>query len=435
MSQTIKNIFGFVFAGLVILGIFPALVFAQTGRTEAGLSEERLERLGSVLQNYVDTERIPGVVALVAHRGQVAYLEAFGFRDREAAAPQRTNDIFRIASQTKAIVSVAIMLLQEEGRLLISDPVGRYIPEFLETTVAVPEDRGWRPQGYEVVAADRPITIRDLLTHTSGIGYGYGIASDRWQEAELQGWYFAHRHEPVGETVRRMAELPFDAHPGKAFVYGYSTDVLGAVVEVVAGVTLDEFLETRILRPLGMIDTHFYLPEEKRDRLAVVYSLDETGLTRAPDAGGIDDMVSQGAYVVGPRKSFSGGAGILSTAEDYARFLQMMLNGGELDGVRILSRKTVELMTVNHVGNLRDAELENSGVGFGLGFDVLEDLGERGTPGSVGEFGWGGAYHSVYWVDPTEQLVVVYFTQLNPSNGLDDHAKLRTLVYQAVVDN
>jgi CubicO group peptidase (beta-lactamase class C family) len=179
-----------------------------------------------------------------------------------------------------------------------------------------------------------------------------------------------------------MAGLPFDAHPGEAFVYGYSTDVLGAVVEVVAGVTLDEFLETRILRPLGMLDTHFYLPEEKRDRLAVVYSLNETGLTRAPNADGIDDMVSQGAYVVGPRKSFSGGAGLLSTAEDYARFLQMILNGGELDGVRILSRKTVELMTVNHVGDLRGEELENSGVGFGLGFDVLEDLGERGTPGS-----------------------------------------------------
>jgi CubicO group peptidase (beta-lactamase class C family) len=180
MSRPLKNIFGFVSAGLVFLGIFLTLMFAQTGRTETSLSEERLERFSSVLQNYVDTERIPGAVALIAQRGQVAYLEAFAFRDREAAAPQRTDDIFRIASQTKAIVSVAIMLLQEDGRLLISDPAGRYIPEFLETTVAVPlEGRDWRPQGYEVVAADRPITIRDLLTHTSGIGYGYGVASDR----------------------------------------------------------------------------------------------------------------------------------------------------------------------------------------------------------------------------------------------------------------
>ena len=435
MSQTVKSSLGLVRAGLFILGIFPAFVFAQTERVQTNLSKERLERLSGVLQHYVDTERIPGAVTLVVHRGQVAYLKAFGFRDREAVVPQRTDDIFRIASQTKAIVSVAIMLLQEEGRLLISDPVGRYIPEFLETTVAVPEDRGWRPDGYEVVVADRPITIRDLLTHTSGIGYGYGVASDRWEEAGLQGWYFAHRHEPMRETVRRMAGLPFDAHPGEAFVYGYSTDVLGAVIEMVAGVMLDEFLEARIFGPLGMLDTHFYLPEEKHDRLAVVYSLDERGLTRAPNAGGIDDMVSQGAYVDGPRRSFSGGAGLLSTAEDYARFLQMMLNGGELDGVRILSRKTVELMTVNHVGGLRGEELGNSGVGFGLGFDVLEDLGERGTPGSVGEFGWGGAYHSVYWVDPTEQLIVVYFTQLNPANDLDDHAKLRTLVYQAVIDN
>jgi CubicO group peptidase (beta-lactamase class C family) len=334
------------------------------------------------------------------------------------------NAIFRIASQTKALVSVGVMILQEQGKLLISDPVGKYLPEFQKTTVAVPKKDG----GYDVVDAKRPITIRHLLTHTSGIGYGEGVARDRWQEAKIQGWYFADRDEPVGATVSRMAALPFDAQPGERFVYGYSTDILGALIERVSGETLADFLAKHLFSPLGMLDTQFYLPPSKVDRLVVVYSATETGkLERAPDPG---LGVGQGAYVKGPRKSFSGGAGILSTATDYARFLQMMLNGGELDGKRILSRKTVELMTVDHLVN---KQVED-GVGFGLGFSVVKDLGARGVPGSIGEFGWGGAYHSSYWVDPQKQLVVVYFTQLLPARDVDDHGKLRALIYQALMD-
>jgi CubicO group peptidase (beta-lactamase class C family) len=393
------------------------------------MSSERLVRLGEALQTYVDEGRLAGAVALVAREGHVVYHEAFGERDREAGAEQRVDDIFRIASQTKAIVSVATMILQEEGKLLLSDPVGRYLPEFLETTVAVAREGG-EDGGYEVLEAERPITVRDLLTHTSGVGYGGGLGADRWAEAEIQGWYFADRDEPVGATVARLAKLPFPAQPGESFVYGYSTDILGAVVERVSGLPLDEFLRVVIFEPLGMIDTHFYLPAEERDRLTTVYSAGDGGLERAPDPGG---MVGQGAYVEGPRASFSGGAGLLSTAADYARFLQMMLNGGELEGVRILSPKTVELMTVNHVGDLLSEFAP--GVGFGLGFSVVEDLGERGEPGSVGEFGWGGAYHSTYWVDPQQELLVVYFTQLIPTGGVDDHGKLRALVYQAILDD
>ncbi|MGI9627307.1 MAG: serine hydrolase domain-containing protein [Longimicrobiales bacterium] len=405
-----------------------ACLFAETGVAqttaqpeEVGLSSARLDRLTQALQGYVEQERLPGAVALVARRGQVVYLEAFGHRVREEGDKQETTDIFRIASQTKAVVSTAILMLQEEGRLLISDPVHRYLPEFASTTVAAPASGG----GYEVVPAERPITIRDLLTHTAGVGYGGGLAEDRWAEAEIQGWYFADRDEPIRATVSRMAEVPFEAQPGERFVYGYSTDILGAVVEVVSGLSLDEFLNARVLGPLGMSDTHFYLPADKTDRLSAVYSADAGGLELAPDPGG---MVGQGAYEEGPRKSFSGGAGLLSTATDYARFLQMMLDGGTLDGVRILSRKSVELMTVNHIGDL----LGPNGTGFGLGFQVLEDLGARGSPGTIGEFGWGGAYHSTYWVDPAEELVVVYFTQLIPAGGLDDHGKLRALVYQAI---
>ncbi len=421
--------------GLKVLSVFllataaPVLLSAQELRRaqpeDVGLSSERLGRLTDVLQGYVDEGRLAGAVALVARRGRVAYLESFGHRDREAGDEMGDDAIFRIASQTKALVSVAVMMLQEEGRLLISDPVGKYLPEFLETTVAVEAE-----DGYDVVNASRPITIRDLLTHTAGIGYGGGAASDRWAEAEIQGWYFAHRDEPIRATVARMPALPFDAQPGERFVYGYSTDILGALVERVTGKPLDEALSARMLDPLGMRDTHFYLPHDKRDRLAAVYSTAREnggGITRAPDPGG---MVGQGAYVEGPRESFSGGAGLLSTATDYARFLQMMLNGGTLDGSRILGPNTVELMTVSHIGDLSLGD----GVGFGLGFYVVEDLGARGEPGSVGEFGWGGAYHSTYWVDPEEELVVVYFTQMIPADGLDDHGKVRSLVYQAIVD-
>ena len=392
-----------------------------------GLSSVRLERLTAALNDYVKNGKLSGGVALVARRGKVVYVEAFGERDRETKSPMRVDAIFRIASQSKALVSVGVMILQEEGRLLLSDPVGKYLPEFMNTTVAVPKDGG----GYEVVKAKRPITIRDLLTHTSGVSYGAGPARDRWEAAKITGWYFADRDEPVGATVARMAALPFDAQPGEKYIYGYSTDILGAMVEKVSGETLDEFLKSRILVPLGMKDTYFYLPESKQDRLAVVYSARPSGssggIERAPDPGG---MVGQGAYLKGPRKSYSGGAGLLSTASDYGRFLQMLLNGGELDGRRILSPKSVELMTVDHLG----AKAGREGEGFGLGFSVVKDVGARGIPGSVGEFGWGGAYHSVYWVDPKEQLVVVYFTQILPAGGLDDHAKLRALVYQAIVN-
>ena len=340
----------------------------------------------------------------------------------EKGDPMPRDAIFRIASQSKAIVSVGIMILQEEGRLLITDPVGKYLPEYLETTVAVAKEEG----GHEVVKAERPITIRDLLTHTAGIGYGYGPAKEAWEAAGIQGWYFADRKEPVRETIRRMAGLPFDAQPGERFVYGYNTDILGTLIEVVAEQPLDKFLATCIFEPLGMEDTHFYLPKDKVDRLAAVYSKEGEKLERAPSPG---HMVGQGHYVDGPRTSFSGGAGLLSTAMDYARFLQMMLNGGTYNGQRVLSRKSVALMTTDH---MRDIPYNKDGEGFGLGFTVTTDLGARGKPGSVGEYGWGGAYHSQYWVDPAEELVVVYFTQVIPARGLDDHAKLRALVYQAL---
>lgn len=412
-----------------VLALFASsMVFAQdmsrAKPEEVGVSPERLHRLDTIFQKYVDDGQLPGSVILISRHGKVIYQGAFGQRDRESDSPMKVDTIFRIASQTKALISVGIMVLQEEGRLLISDPVGKYIPEFNNTTVAEPRDDG----GYKIVKAKRSITISDLLTHTSGISYGHGPSSDMWKEAGIQDWYFADRDEPIAATVRRMASLPFDAHPGERWIYGYNTDILGVVIEQVSGESLDTFLKNRIFEPLGMRDTHFYLPGLKVDRLATVYSAGEDGnLERAPSPGG---MVGQGAYVNGPRKSFSGGAGLLSTAGDYASFLQMMLNGGELNGTRIISRKSVELMTVDHLNGIEF----QPGAGFGLGFSVVKELGARGVLGSEEEYSWGGAYHSTYWVDPREQLVVVYFTQLIPAGGVDDYGKLRALIYQALVD-
>ena len=390
---------------------------------EVGVSSAHLQRLSRALKDYVADGRLPGAVTLIARRGKIVYSEAVGHRDREASKPMQKDTIFRIASQTKALVSVGIMQLQEDGKLQITHPVGRYLPEFLKTTVAVRRPDG----GYDVVDARRPITIRDLLTHTAGIAYGSGVAADRWKAAGIQGWYFADRDEPIATVVSRMAALPFDAHPGERWVYGYGTDILGVVIERVSGQPLDEFLRQRITEPLRMLDTHFYLPHAKADRLAAVYSRAGGRLERAP---AVSAMVGQGGYVTGPRKSLSGGAGLLSTASDYMRFLQTLLNGGELDRARILSRKSIELMTVDHLGTIE----HQPGVGFGLGFSVVKDLGRRGSVGSVGEFGWGGAYHSTYWVDPAEHLIVVHMTQVIPSGDLDDYGTVRALVYAALLD-
>lgn len=403
-----------------------AAEFDPVRAERVGMSEERLQTLDAVMRSYVDDGQLAGQVILVLREGRLVYSAANGMRDIAVGSPMTPGTIFRIASQTKAIVSTGIMILHERGQLDISHPLSRYIPEWDDVQVAVDDGRG----GYTLEPARRPITLRQLLTHTAGMSYGSGPAQQAWADAGFQGWYFANKNEPILESIRRMAGLPLDQHPGEQWIYGYSTDILGAVIEVASGMDLASFLQQEILAPLQMNDTHFYLPPDKVNRLATVYQPDGNGGVSAIAAS--DGMQSQGLYVQGqgPNISYSGGAGLLSTAGDYARFLQMLLNGGELDGVRILSPKTVELMTVDHLGDIPFRD----GTGFGLGFSVVEDLGARGSLGSEGEYGWGGAYHSTYWVDPEEQLVVVYLTQLIPANGLDDYAKLRSGIYQAIIE-
>ena len=417
------------FAAALAITLLPALVCAQgvpaATPASVGVSDTRLNRLSSTMQQYVDAQRAAGIVTLFMRQGKVVHLEAFGHRDVESDAPMRTDSIFRIASMSKAVTSVAAMILLEEGKLLLNDPVSKFIPSFRNTTVMVPPPAG-AVEGTPVsaVPAKRQITIRDLLTHTAGIGYGAGPAAAQYKAANVYMWYFADKAEPIAATIDRLATLPFDAQPGERYVYGFNTDVLGVVIEKASGMSLDEFFKTRIFQPLKMVDTHFYLPPEKRDRLAAVYSLKDGKIVRAPDEG-----MGQGAYVGGPRQSFSGGAGLLSTAPDYARLLQMLVNGGELDGVRLLGPKTVELMTSNHAGTL----FNEGRTGFSLGFEVVEHLGRSGEHGSVGLFSWGGAYHTDFWADPKEQVVAVLMTQLLPATGSDLHGKFRALVYQSIV--
>lgn len=408
--------------------------FREARPARLGLDADRLQNLDNILQSYVDDEQVAGNVTLILRNGRIAYFSAKGMQDMEAGVPMEEDSIFRIASQTKAIISVGIMILQEKGDLLISDPLSKYLPEWETAQVGVPNDQG----GLDLEPLDRQITIRDLLTHTSGIGYGAytnpreNPINQVWLDAGFTGWYLASREEPIRETVRTMATLPLMAQPGEKYIYGYNIDILGAVIEVASGEQLDEFLDDEIFTPLGMDDTHFYLPAEKTSRLTKVYlgiGNPDGGLIPAPDEG---SMQGQGEYMTGPRTNFSGGAGLLSTASDYAKFLQMTLNGGQLNGERILSPKSVQLMTVDHLRGIPFQE----GSGFGLGFGVLKDLGARGALGTVGEYRWGGAYHSTYWVDPVENLVVVYMSQLrSPNPGLDDYDKLRAGIYSAIVES
>jgi CubicO group peptidase (beta-lactamase class C family) len=391
-----------------------------------GFDVERLARIDRVMHQYVDEGRVAGIVTMVLRHGRVAHAGAFGWADREADRRMMTDALFRIASQSKAVTSVAAMTLVEEGRLRLRDPVSKFLPGFAATTVAAATDTGAAP-----VPARRAINIRDLLTQSAGISYGTeSRVAEPYRLAGLgpaagYGWYFADKSEPICDSMDRLATLPFLAQPGERFVYGYATDILGCVIERVSGQTLAAFFESRIFEPLGMGDTHFFVPEGDRFRLTAVYAATrDGGIERAAEG-----PRGQGSYLDGPRVSFSGGAGLVSTAADYAQFLQMLLNGGVLDGARILGPKTVALMAQDHL----DALYGSPGYGFGLGFQVLEDPGLTGQYGSPGLYSWGGAYASTYWVDPEEEIVGVFMIQLLPSGGLDLADRFRTLVYQAIV--
>jgi CubicO group peptidase (beta-lactamase class C family) len=402
----------------------PAIAAPASEALRNGFSVERLARIDTLLQQYVDENRIGGAVALVMRDGQPVYERAVGWADREANRRMTTDTIFRIASQTKAITSAGILMLVEEGKIGPNDPVSRFIPAFAKTAVAVAGDNGQ----VTTVPARRQILIRDLLTHTAGISYGTDrLIAPLYEPKGLGpaagfGWYTADKDEGVCDTMERLATVPFTAHPGERYVYGYNTDILGCVIEKVSGMPLDAFLRTRILEPLDMRDTSFFLPADKRNRLAAVYSSTNGVLTRAPDGSR-----GQGHYVDGPRRNFAGGAGLLSTARDYSRFLEAIRNGGALGRARILAPRTVALMTHNQIGTLHSTD----GRGYGFGFQTTDRVGGNGLD-PVGSYGWAGAYGSMYRVDPEGGITLLLMIQLLPQNT-DLGQRFPTLVHQAFV--
>lgn len=392
-----------------------------------GLSAERLARIAAEVQRAIDQKRIGGAVTMVVRHGKVAWLKAQGMQDREAGKPMQTDSIFRICSMTKAITSLAVMMLFEEGRFQLDDPISLYIPEFRNPKVLVKPASG-KPY---TIPAKSEITIRQLLTHTSGLTYNWNPDLGQMYTDANVAHGLKQYDGTIGDSVRRLAGLPLLFNPGERFEYSLGVDVLGYFVEVMSGMTLDEFFQKRIFSPLGMNDTHFYLPESKVGRLATVYTYDaQKGLARFPESPIVEGPFSYTADYPysGPRKLFAGGAGLNSTAPDYARFCQMMLNGGKLGDVRLISRKTVEVMTHDQLGRL------SADQSFGLGFGIDGVKTPMSGLGSPGEYQWGGFYYTGFIIDPKEEMVLVFMAQLHPTGDLSLSSRFNTLAFQAIVD-
>ena len=385
-----------------------------TTKAEAvGLSSERLQRLGQVLQREIDAKKFPGAVALVARKGKIAYFESFGVRDPNSATKMTNDSIFRIYSMTKPWTSVAIMMLEEEGRLVLTDPVSKFLPQLKGLQVA--------DASGVLTPARREMTIQDLLRHTSGLTYGARTTTLAVKEAYKKADVDA-RELTNAELIDRLAKVPLMHHPGAAWEYSRSTDVLGRVVEVIAGTTLGGFFQERITGPLKMADSGFWVPQDKQARLAGGFATD-------PATGEPNRLID----VTAPPKYESGGGGGVSTAADYVRFSQMLLNGGQLEGKRLLSRTTVRLMTADHLGKIADTT-RAPGYTFGLGFAVRTDYGLGAQASSPGEFNWAGAGGTFFWVDPKEELVAILMTQAPGPSRLYYRQLFRQMVQQAIAD-
>ena len=401
----------------------PAL--SEVAPEAAGMSAERIARIDRMLRAEVEAQNIPGAVALVARGGKIVYWKAMGTGDPQTGQELTRDSIFRIASQSKAITSTAVMMLWEEGRFRLDDPISRYIPEFANPQVLgefEPADTS-----YTTVPASREITIRHLLTHTSGLGYGVIDGDERFQKMYAKAGItdlFTTENISIRESVLKLAKLPLHHNPGEGFTYSEGLDVLGYFIEVISGMPFDVFLETRIFKPLGMNDTAFYLPAEKADRLVRVQQKGARGWERYPVT-----FYDPQYPVTGARRFFSGGAGLSSTALDYATFLQMYINGGELRGVRILSRTTIATMMADQKGDLGGAN------GYGLAFGLVAEEGlAKGGGGSVGTFSWGGYFNTQYFADPEEDIVAVLMKQTQGPVRDETAWKFRQMV-GAAVDN
>ena len=417
MSRRLSAVLLFCSAALSQAAALP-----ESSPEEVGLSSSRLGRLDAAMQKAVDSGELPGAVVFIARDGQLVYAKSFGWQDRAKKIPMRNDSIFRLYSMTKPVVSVAAMMLVEEGRLGLQEPVSKYIPEFKDMKVGIESKDAEGKPTLTLVDARRQITVQDLLRHTSGLTYGVlgapNAIKKMYNDAEIfsQKWVLA-------DFVKALAKLPLQAQPGTTWEYSHSTDVLGRVVEVVSGQTLDVFLAKRIFEPLKMVDTAFQLPAEKQNRLAQPMPDVYTGKT--------PELIDFSK----PQTFFAGGHGLVSTAGDYLRFAQMLAHGGELEGVRILGPRTLQYMTADHVNPQIDkgaTYLPGPGYGFGLGFATRTDRGQSEWPGSPGDFYWAGYAGTYFWVDPEEELVPVLMTQ-EPVRRQYYRVQLRNLVYQSIL--
>ncbi len=396
--------------------------------TTLGLSPERLERIDRVMQKNVDEGHMAGAIGLIARRGKVGYLSTWGYADREQKKEMTPDALFRMYSMTKAVTGVAVMMLHEEQGWSLRTPAKHWIPELGDLEVVVYDtDPATGAPRHRLEPARRDITVRDLLTHTSGISY----AGPRDAEGNFYYRQAADRSNPdfsIGDLARGLGKAPLHNHPGEVWQYGLSQDVLAALVEVMSGQTYDVFLEERIFAPLGMIDTAHWVPESKHDRLTTLYTPAEDRQVKRSAAP------AQDSYKKKP-SMLGGGSGLVSTVGDYLRFCQMLLNDGELDGTRLLSRKSVELMRADHIGDLpRVGGLIGPNDGFGLTFRVVREPGLSGALGSPGEYSWGGAAGTRFWIDPKEELIGLFMVQILPHTNLQFGTEFKNLVYQAIVD-
>lgn len=412
-----------------LLWIITSICFSQplavvTSPADVELDPQRLARIDPLIDAYIQQQKIPGAVALIMRNGKVAYLKSYGVADINARTPLKKDHIFRIASQSKAITSLAVMMIFEEGKFLLDDPISRYIPEFADPKVLT--EFKTEDSTYTAVKANREITIRDLLTHTSGIDYA-AIGSKEFTAIYAKAGVpsgIGNKGDQLGDKIKVLAKLPLKHHPGERFTYGLNSDVLGYLVEVTSGLTLSEFFKQRIFEPLGMKDTYFYVPREKASRVVTLHEIDNNKVVAVSHT--VYDNVdpeypkSNGSY-------YSGGAGLSSTVEDYARFLQLFLNKGEFNGKRLLSRKTVELMLT-----LQTKEPITSQVGLGFGLETENN--DHRSIASLGTFSWGGAFSTTYWADPKEQLIGILYTNMYNHPFGDIHDKFKNLTYQSIND-
>ena len=395
--------------------------FQYSDPESEGFSEERLKRIAPVMQKYIDQDLTPGVLTAIMRNGKIVYLETQGFMDVEKEKPLREDAIFRIASMTKPIASVALMILWEEGHFQLNDPVSKFIPSFSETKVSTTSDASGKTGN--LVEPKRAITIRDMLTHTAGLANNYIGNKDAYRKAMYQP-----RPKSNSEQIDRLAKLALNYHPGEQWQYSAATSVVGHLVEVISGKSLDVFLTERLFDPLDMPDTHFYLDNTKDGRLAAQYKPGKDKKIVLQDPGS-----EKSRFITAPRNIFSGSGGLVSTARDYLRFQQMILNEGQLNGVRILAPSTVSLMLENHTGNL-PIWLTGPGTGFGLGYGIIVDRGKSSSPLSEGSAYWGGAYCTISWIDREKNIVGLLMTQVRPYTHINIRRDFQVLTYQSIMD-